>query len=87
KQRFLHHCPLAHHRTVLPMPGTTESELHTDSNTDFFNGIEALRTMTTGRALAQSCQRRRAFGWWHCYIIPSFPSLVDPGLSLCSTDA
>ncbi|WP_208661907.1 hypothetical protein, partial [Rhizobium fabae] len=39
KQRFLHHCPLAHHRTVLPMPGTTESELHTDSNTDFFNGI------------------------------------------------
>ncbi|WP_208661871.1 hypothetical protein, partial [Rhizobium fabae] len=56
KQRFLHHCPLAHHRTVLPMPGTTESELHTDSNTDFFNGIGRLRT-TISLAPPRKCAK------------------------------
>ncbi|MBY3349063.1 hypothetical protein [Rhizobium laguerreae] len=39
KQRFLHHRPLVHHRPVLPMSGRIESELHIDSNADFFNGI------------------------------------------------
>lgn len=45
EQRFLHHRPLAHHRPVLPIPGTTESELHDNSNADFFNGIGASRTL------------------------------------------
>jgi hypothetical protein len=44
EQRFLHHGPLAHHHFVLPTPGTTESELHTDSNADFFNGIRPKQT-------------------------------------------
>jgi hypothetical protein len=59
EQRFLHHGPLAHHHFVLPTPGTTESELHTDSNADF--------STVSAQSCRQETRRTGLQGGWEVF--------------------